>query len=125
VQRRFVSLHGAAALAGMILELARRRIEGVAHRDVNVLMRVIFRRFAVDHELAAARHFHVDAHMVELAFVAAAVGGLDHHAATHDPVGEAVQLGGLLAHLGLDRRRCVHIPEADLQGELHGVSSRF
>ena len=47
------------------------------------------------------------------------MGCLDHHASARDPIGELLELGGLLADVGLDSCRRGHIAEAHLQGDLH------
>jgi hypothetical protein len=46
---------------------------------------------------------------------------LHDDAAAGDPLGEALKLGRLLPDASLDRRRGIHLTEADLQGSLHLV----
>jgi hypothetical protein len=49
---------------------------------------------------------------------------LHRHAAAGDPIGEALELGRLVADPRLDRGRRVHLAEADLERSLHGILDR-
>ena len=55
VHRRLVRLHVGADAPGVILDLAHRRVEGVADRDVDVLVRVVLPALAADGDLAPRR----------------------------------------------------------------------
>ena len=80
-----------ALRAAVVLELAPRRAEGVAQRDLQVLV-VLVR----DDDLAA-RHLDVDARGELLAVPLAPVGQLEHHVAARDVRIVAVELFRFLA----------------------------
>src|SRR3569832_1531772 len=91
-RRLFVGLHLAALLAHMALELAPRRVEGVAYRHIKV-----FVRFALDHQLGA-RNRQIDADIVEHAVLLTAMRGLHQHPATHDAIVKGIELRGLFTY---------------------------
>ena len=70
-------------------------------------------RLAAHHQLAL-RHGHVDAHVIQLALVVAAMRRLDDDAAAHDAVVITVELRRPFADLGFDGCRGFHVAKADL-----------
>src|SRR5262245_30701216 len=115
---RRTRLDVASQLPRMIFELTNRCVEGVADGDIDVLMRLVLRAL-LSHMHVLPGHADVDAHLVELALVVMAMRRLDGNVAAHDPLEEAVELGGLLADDRFHGRGGIHVPEADLQGYLH------
>ena len=64
-RRRSMRLDVASHFTGMVLQLALGCIEGIADRDVQVLIGVMFRRLPT-HDDFAVRHDQLDAHVVEI-----------------------------------------------------------
>jgi hypothetical protein len=120
VQRYLVHLDLAATLAHVVLELAHRGAKRVPDRDVDVLVRVVSGPGMRYRQLLAGR-VDLDPDPEQVALVAMAMLLFHDHAATGDPVGEALELGYLLADSGLNGRRGIHLTEADLEGSLHLV----
>ena len=50
----------------------------------------------------------------QIALVVAPIAVLDDDAAADDPIGEAIELVGLLTDAGFQRRRGLHVAERDL-----------
>src|SRR5665213_98184 len=117
VVRRLMGLDVASHGAGVVLELAARRVEGIADGDENVLMRMVFGRIALDDDLSS-RNGQIDSQMVQVALVATRAR-FHYDVAGHDPSEKAVKGSGMLANMGLDRRRRRHLAEGDLDWELH------
>src|SRR5262245_61856046 len=112
---RVVGFDVSACLTDVVLELTPGRIEGVADRHVDVLVRALLRGLA-------PRDTQVNADVEQFALSMLPVRRLDHHANARDPIVELLELGGLLPDVGLDGRRRRHVPEADLQWNLHTVT---
>jgi hypothetical protein len=123
VRGRIVDLHETAPLAHVVLQLAARGAEGVADREVEVLVLPMPGRIAFHGDLASGNG-QVDADVVDLALLRVLVGRLDHDAAAGDPVEEPLELGRALARLCLGLLPAGHIAEGDLRGELHDVPWR-
>src|SRR5690606_1538922 len=100
-RRAFAGLDLAADDSNAVLELTARRVEGVPHRHVDVLVRLILVGIPACDDLRA-RHPDVDEHAIELAFALAPVRSLDRHAATDDLGHVALELEGALPRLRLD-----------------------
>jgi hypothetical protein len=122
--RHHVGLHVSPLAADVIFDLARGSVEGVANGNVDVLVRVVLSRLAAHDELAAGKR-EIEADVEEVSLPMTSVRRLDHHPATRDVIGEAVELGGLLAHSSLDCVGRLHSSECDLNWELHRISSLF
>ena len=78
--RRFMLLDLAAALAGMVFQPAPQGIEGIADRDMGILMGVIGAAIPADDD-PATRDFQIDSHGKQLALLMMAVTALDNHPA--------------------------------------------
>src|SRR5271166_4565934 len=120
VVRHRVLLHLASPLANMIFEQPAGGIESVADRDVDVLMRMVFRGIAADGDLAAG-NFKVDADPEQIALMAARVPAFDDDAARHNAIADSFQLLGPLAYARRDCVRGSHMPEGDLKRKLHRI----
>src|SRR5690606_26827189 len=118
VRRALAGLYPPASDADPVLELAASCVEGIAHRDVDVLMGVVFGRIPArdDH---GTRHADVDEHPVELALALPAMRGLDRHAAADDLRHEALELERPLPRRRLDGLRSAEIAKRDLERDLH------
>ena len=114
MRRGLVILDLAADLARVILELPVGGIEGIANRDIHVLVGMVLAGCAADHDLVSG-HRDVDLGVVEIALVVMAVLRFDNHATGHDVVQKRVQLGGLLANVGLHGVGRIHVAKGDLQ----------
>ena len=113
-----VQLDLAAPRSRMILEQPPRRVERVADRDMDILMRVPRRRVATDDDLPAGDR-QVDAHAEQVSLLVAAVAALDDNAAADDAVEEPLEFCGAPANSRLQCRRGSHVPKRDLKRELH------
>jgi len=109
-----VALDAAAHLPCLILQPVRRRIEGVADGDIDVLMGVVDGFCPID-DYVFSRHADIDPHVVELALVMMAVRCLHYDSAADDAVVEAFEFRRLFADAFLDGGGGVHVTEADLQ----------
>ena len=114
-----VRLDFAAPAARHILEPSRERVEGIAHGDFDVLVRVVLRGVAVHRDLAAG-NLEVDADLVELALAVMPVRRAHHDAAAHDAAVEAFEPFGKLADTRPHRGRGLHVAERDLDRNRHG-----
>jgi len=59
VRLRLMGLGIDPQAAGIVFQLPARRIERVAHRDENVLVRVVLRRIAIDYDIVTRVRFIV------------------------------------------------------------------
>jgi hypothetical protein len=99
--------------ADLVFELTRGRIEGIANCDVRVLVSVIFRAFAVDHELSA-RHTDSNSDLEQATLPVMLVWLFDRHVTRDDPIVEALETRGELANTSLDGFGRLHPSERDL-----------
>jgi hypothetical protein len=113
-----VQLDIPASLANVVFEQPAGRVEGVADRDINVLVRMVRRGIAADDDLAAG-NFQVDADAEQVTLLTPRVPALDDNTARHDAVKEPFELCGPLAYACRDRVRGIHAPESDLKRKLH------
>lgn len=97
-----------------------RRVEGVADRDVDVLVLMVLGRVAADDDVAAL-HEDVQPDVVDAPVLLVAMRRLDHDLAGRHAVEAALEPLDALLHLGLDRRRGLHVPETDRGLHLHGL----
>jgi hypothetical protein len=118
--RCLVGLHVAAKLLGMGLQAALGGVEGVAHRDVDVLVGMVHRPLVADHDLAPRRR-EAQLHAVEAPLAAAPVRGLDDDLAAGDPAVEALEPRHVLADARLQRLGGVHVAEDDAEC-VHGLT---
>jgi hypothetical protein len=116
-----VQLHLAAPLANMIFEHPAGGVEGVANRDIDILMRVVRRRIAADCDLAAG-NFEVDADPEQIALTAARVPAFHDNPARDDTIEEPFELPSPLAYARRDGLRGIHMTESNLKRKLHRVS---
>jgi hypothetical protein len=75
--RQLVLLHRTSQSVQLVLQAPRGGIEGIADRDVNILMRMVLGRIARHHDLAF-RHDQVNSHVVNVALTMVAVLRFDH-----------------------------------------------
>jgi len=80
-----------ASLANVILEQPAGRIESIADRDIDILMRMVRRGITADHDLAP-RNFEIDTHPEQITLLAAGVLAFDNDTARYDPVKKAFEL---------------------------------
>ena len=113
-----MQLYVAALLANVIFEQPADGIERVANGDMGILMRMVGCRIAADDDLPA-RDAEVDAHMEQIALLAARVPAFDDDAAGGDSVEEALEFLGTRANPCRDRLRAVHVTKRDLKRDLH------
>ena len=105
----------------MIFEQPAGGVEGVANRDMDILMRVVRYRIAPDDNLFP-RNLEVDPDAEQIALMTARVPAFDDDAAGDDPIKEALELGGTLLYSCCDRLGRVHVAKRDLQWQLHRIS---
>jgi hypothetical protein len=116
-----VQLHLAAPLANMIFKRPAGGVEGVADRDVDILMRMVRRRIAADGNLAAG-NFEVDADLEQIALTPARVPAFHDGPARDDAIEEPFELPSPLAYARRDGLRGIHMAESNLERKLHRVS---
>ena len=104
--------------ADVVLELAARRIEGVAGRDIGILVRRIEGMVTAGNQLRAG-YAQIDPNREEVALVPVTVSAFDHHPARGDAVEALLELGRLAANLRFERRRGIHVAEGDLERQCH------
>src|SRR5512147_1344666 len=109
---------GRAQFAHVVLQPTFRGIEGIADRDINVLVRLVLAGVAIDHQ-RRARHVHDDADVVELAATAALMRRLHRRPATDDAVESVFELPRPLSNSPGDEFRWLHAVEVDLDRNLH------
>src|SRR5581483_4057222 len=109
-----VPLDVAALLARVVLELAPRRVERLAQRDLRVLV------VLAGHRHFAARHLEVDARAELLAVLLVPVGELEHHPAAHDVRIVLVELLRSFADRVVQGIGLLDAVEGDLKRNLHG-----
>ncbi len=87
----------------IILQLAPRCIECIAHSHIDIFVGLPF------HYQFGTGNRHVDSHIVTKPLPMMPVGGFDRHPTGHDAIGKLIQLGRLLANILLHhfRNRCV------------------
>lgn len=108
-----VCLHGATPAARMVFKPAPHRVERVANRHMNVLVRVMLRRLAA-HDDFISRHLHVDAHVIEIALMVMPMMFLDDDATADDAVEEFIEFVRTLAHFRLDRGGRLYVAKNNL-----------
>jgi hypothetical protein len=108
----------AASMASMIFEQLACGVEGIADRDIDILMRTVRRGIAPDDNLVPG-DFQVDPDAEQIALLAARMLALDNDPAGDDPIKEAFELGGALMYSGRDGVGRVHVTKSDLQWQLH------
>jgi hypothetical protein len=124
VLRELVMLDLAPLFSGHVLKLTPSCTEGVAKRDVNVLVGLVLRPLVAHHDLVAWNG-DVDVNAVEPAVLGMPVRRLDHHVAVDNRIVEFLQLGGMRLHPRLDRIGGFHLFESDSDGLLHESTPPF
>ena len=97
----------------MILEQPARSIEGIANRDMRVLMGMVGAWISPDDDLAT-RDGNGDVDSEQLALLVMAMPGLDNDPTRDDPVKKSLQFLGAMADPRFQRGRGVHVTEGDL-----------
>jgi hypothetical protein len=119
----FVALDVPPLPSRVVLELATHPVERFPDCDVDVLVEALRLRLVVGEELAA-RHHHVDAHVIHRARrPRSAVRRLDDHATGRDARMKPVELRGVLTHGRLDGVRVRDVAERHLNWNHHGAPS--
>ena len=119
-----VRLGRRAPFAFVVLELASGGPEGVAQRDVGILVRMANRMASTDRDLAVGnRDVHPD--FEEPALLLVLVRRFDDHVTVHDMRAEFVQPLGQLANARFERRRGLHVTERNLQRQSHVVDPAY
>ncbi|SRR5271155_512216 len=113
-----VQLDVAASQTNVIFQQPASCVEGVADRDIDILMRMVSLGIAPDDNLVS-RNFEVDAHSKQITLLAPGVLVFDNDAARYDPVKEAFELLGALTYSSRDGIRRVHMAESNLKRQLH------
>ena len=117
-------LHVEPAPALVILELAAGGPKRIAQRNVGVLVSVIGRVCPTDRYFLTGQR-DVDVELVQAPLVLVLGGRLGDDMAPHDLSAELLEPRGELANASLEYRRWIHVTEADLQGQLHGLDRRW
>jgi hypothetical protein len=109
---RGVMLHVPADLASVVLEPATSGVEGIANRHGRVFVRVILRRIAPDHEIAA-RDGEVDANVDDPALAVSAMSSFDDDATPRDAA-ELLEALGMISNRSLQRLGRFYPSKSDL-----------
>jgi hypothetical protein len=118
MRRDFMGLDLVAPNAGVVLELAARRVEGIADRHVNVAVRRVFAAGLV-HLNGLSRDTDVDRNLVEAAFALVLVGRFDRHVAPDDVRLELFKFFSVFHDTGFYRVGMVEITEGDFDWYWH------
>jgi nicotinamide-nucleotide amidase len=116
-----VVFHLPALDANVFLELAFRRVEGVAQGDIDVFMGLLVMVFAADDEVLVG-HTQVDADVIEITLVLVVMLGFHCDSATDDVITELLQLGGFFANLRFHGLGMGDSAKRNLQWYLHSQS---
>lgn len=110
---------GSRTLGDAVLQPPLRRVEGIAHGDEDVLVRlhVVMRRGDDDGWPAGKSELDADGEEVALALVM--MRRIDHHMTTHDAIAYVLEGRDLLADPVLDHLRSLHSTKRDLNWALH------
>lgn len=114
-------LYRAAAVAGVIFEPAAGGIEGIANRDMCILMRVVSAAVAADGNLGPGDG-EIDADREQLALPMARILAFDDDMARRDPIKKLVELFRPLAYSRLKRGGGIHVAKGNLERRLHRIS---
>ena len=109
-----MQLHLFAPLANIIFEQAPAGIECVAHGDIGILVRMVRRRVAPDHDLAAG-DAEVDANVKQITLLTPRMPAFEDNATGCNPIEKAFELLGAAADACGDRLRAVHVAKRDLK----------
>ena len=91
----------AATAADMIFQPPARGVEGIADRDIHILVCVMRVRRPADDQFAA-RNFRVHADMIEISLMMMPVELLDHDTAAHHPIVELFEPFSVFSNIGID-----------------------
>src|SRR5512144_3106087 len=116
-------LHVARSLSHVILEPARRGIEGIADGYVDIFVGLVFRAAPLHDDLLAGDG-DVDADIEKLALVMMAMRSFDDDPTAGDPLIEPVEPADLVSDVRFDGVGRVHVAERDLQRDLHAEASK-
>ena len=123
VRGLLVLLDVALALAGQILQLPAGRLEGVADRHIDVLVRTGCRGLATDRDVASAWNDQVDSDLVGVALVMPVLWPGNDHAHHGNALVQLLQLGGLCPYADLNGVGMADVLEGELKRGLHGGTS--
>lgn len=108
----------AARDPGVIFEPPARGVEGVVNCDHDVLVRLMFRWIATDHDLML-RHSQIDCHMIDVTLSMAPRARFDDNPAGDNTIEKMLELGETLTDTSFDRWRRCHLAKRDLNRHLH------
>jgi hypothetical protein len=113
-----VCLYVSASFPFIVLKLASRRLEGIAQRNIRIIVRLIARAGAPGDDLMTR---HGNAHMrgEEIALMMVPMGRFNRDVAVNDLRAEFLQLCCQGACPRLKRGRRVHVAKYDFKGDLH------
>jgi hypothetical protein len=114
-------LHVTALHSNVILELSLGRVEGIADRDVYILVLVVPGAITTDGDLLA-RHPELDANGVQIAPVVMLVQEGHRHVAARDPFAETLKLRRSLPNPSFDGLGSFNPVIRDSQRLLHSAS---
>jgi hypothetical protein len=114
-------LYRTAAVASIVFEPAAGGIEGIANRDMRILMRVVRAAVTADGNLGPGDG-EIDADREQLAMPMARVLTFDDDMARSDPIKKLVEFFRPLAYSRLKRRGGIHVPKGNLDRRLHRIS---
>jgi hypothetical protein len=105
----------------MVFELTARGVEGVADRDMRILMRMVRARVPADDDLASGNG-EIDPNLEQLALLMPLVPAFDDDPAGGDTIEELIELFRPLAYPRFECGRGRHMPEGNLERQLHRMS---
>jgi hypothetical protein len=111
-------LHIAPRLSNMIFQHPANRIEGVANRDMGILVRVTAVRITTHDDLAPWDD-EIDTDFKQIALAASRMPTFDDDAAGDDPVEKALEILRASADARGEGFRAVHVAKSDLKRDLH------
>jgi hypothetical protein len=113
-----VLLHIASPTLSQALEATTDSVEGVANRDVDVLVRVIISAM-LPHYHFAVGDGDVNADAIRIPFVLVVVRRFDHDTAARDVAAQLLEFLDLGAHLGVNRLGARKTTARDLNWQFH------
>jgi hypothetical protein len=116
--RHLVAFHFAATDSGVIFDLALGRCEGIADGDVDILMGLVLRPFAIDGDLLPGEG-DIQSYSKQITLPVMAMILLDDNPAFDDPVEESLQFVYLLTNTSFDGGRGIHVPKCDIERLFH------
>jgi hypothetical protein len=108
----------AAGLASVVFEQPAGGVEGIADRDIDILMRMVRRGITADDDLTPG-NLKIDANPKQVPLLVTRVSAFDDDTARRNPIEEPLEFLCPLAYAAGDRIRRIHMPKGDLKRKLH------